>query len=105
MKRGSRMTLCPSMSTRFKEPPKVSTMEFLPSPPLAATISSCCGPITAPVVSPLNPIFMLGGAPEAPEVLSVLAQNIERNSDAHLPITVIVVDSNAVNLCPSPGGY
>jgi hypothetical protein len=48
---------------------------------------------------------MLGGAPEAPEVLSVLAQNIERNSDAHLPITVIVVDSNAVNLCPSPGGY
>lgn len=37
--------------------------------------------------------------------LTALAQNIERNSDAHMPITVIVVDSNTVNACTSPGGY
>jgi beta-barrel assembly-enhancing protease len=43
--------------------------------------------------------------PEITTYLSALAQNIERNSDAHMPITVIVVDSNTVNACTSPGGY
>lgn len=37
--------------------------------------------------------------------LSDLAQKIERNSDAAMPITVVVVDNNAVNACTSPGGY
>jgi len=37
--------------------------------------------------------------------LSELAQKIERNSDAGMPITVVVVDDNAVNACTSPGGY
>jgi predicted Zn-dependent protease len=43
--------------------------------------------------------------PEITTYLSALAQNIERNSDAHMPITIIVVDSNSVNACTSPGGY
>ena len=37
--------------------------------------------------------------------LSVLAQKIEGNSDAAMPITVVVTDDNAVKACTSPGGY
>jgi beta-barrel assembly-enhancing protease len=43
--------------------------------------------------------------PEITTYLSALAQSIDRNSDAHMPVTVVVVDSNAVNACTSPGGY
>lgn len=37
--------------------------------------------------------------------LSDLVQKIERNSDAAMPITVVVIDDNTVNACTSPGGY
>ena len=37
--------------------------------------------------------------------LAALAQNIARNSDAQLPITVTLLDSDEVNSCTSPGGY
>jgi predicted Zn-dependent protease len=43
--------------------------------------------------------------PEIIGYLTALAQNIERNSDAHMPITVVVVDSKAMNACTSQGGY
>lgn len=34
-----------------------------------------------------------------------LAENLARNSDAHVPITVMLVDSDEVNACTAPGGY
>jgi predicted Zn-dependent protease len=34
-----------------------------------------------------------------------LAENLARNSDAHLPITVMLLDSDEVNACTAPGGY
>jgi predicted Zn-dependent protease len=37
--------------------------------------------------------------------LSALAQNLARNSDAQMPITVALIDSDEVNACTSPGGY
>jgi predicted Zn-dependent protease len=37
--------------------------------------------------------------------LAALAQNLARNSDAQLPITVTLIDSDEVNACTSPGGY
>jgi len=37
--------------------------------------------------------------------LSALAQNLARNSDAQMPITVKLIDSDEVNACTSPGGY
>jgi predicted Zn-dependent protease len=37
--------------------------------------------------------------------LATLAQNLARNSDAQMPITVTLIDSNEVNACTSPGGY
>jgi predicted Zn-dependent protease len=42
---------------------------------------------------------------EITNYLSELAKKIERNSDAHIPITVVIVDNNTVNACTSPGGY
>jgi beta-barrel assembly-enhancing protease len=43
--------------------------------------------------------------PEITTYLSALAQSIAGNSDAHMPITVVVVNSNTANACTSPGGY
>jgi predicted Zn-dependent protease len=37
--------------------------------------------------------------------LATLAQNLARNSDAQMPITVTLIDSDEVNACTSPGGY
>jgi predicted Zn-dependent protease len=37
--------------------------------------------------------------------LAGLAENIARNSDAQMPITVSVIDSDEVNACTWPGGY
>ena len=37
--------------------------------------------------------------------LSALAQNLARNSDAQMPITVTLIDSDEINACTSPGGY
>jgi predicted Zn-dependent protease len=34
-----------------------------------------------------------------------LAENLARNSDAHVPITVMLIDSDEVNACTAPGGY
>jgi len=37
--------------------------------------------------------------------LGGLAQNVARNSDAQMPITVYVLDTDEVNACTLPGGY
>jgi len=37
--------------------------------------------------------------------LAALAQILARNSDAQMPITVTLIDSDEVNACTSPGGY
>lgn len=37
--------------------------------------------------------------------LAAMAQKVGRNSDAEMPITVTVIDSDEVNACTSPGGY
>jgi beta-barrel assembly-enhancing protease len=43
--------------------------------------------------------------PSVTAYLAALTQNIEQNSDAHVPITVTVIDTDEVNACTSPGGY
>jgi predicted Zn-dependent protease len=43
--------------------------------------------------------------PEITNYLSALAQKIGHNSDAQMPIRVIIVDNNTGNACTSPGGY
>src|SRR6516225_10912417 len=43
--------------------------------------------------------------PEITGYLSDLAEKIGRNSDAHTPIRVVILDTNTVNACTSPGGY
>ena len=37
--------------------------------------------------------------------LAELAQHLARNSDAQMPVTVILIDSDEVQACTSPGGY
>jgi predicted Zn-dependent protease len=39
------------------------------------------------------------------DYLSELVEKIERNSDAHIPIRVVVLDNNTISACTSPGGY
>jgi len=43
--------------------------------------------------------------PEISSYLSELAEKIGRNSDAHMPISVVILDTNAIDTCTSPGGY
>ena len=42
---------------------------------------------------------------EITNYLSELAEKIGRNSDAHMPISVVIIDNNTVSACTSPGGY
>ena len=43
--------------------------------------------------------------PALTKYLSALAQNLARNSDAQMHITVMLIDSDEVDACTSPGGY
>lgn len=43
--------------------------------------------------------------PSIANYIAGLAENLARNSDAHVPITVMVSDSDEVNACTAPGGY
>src|ERR1700719_63391 len=43
--------------------------------------------------------------PVASEYLNRIAQRITKNSDAKLPVTVRIIDSNEINASPVPGGY
>jgi beta-barrel assembly-enhancing protease len=43
--------------------------------------------------------------PRVTAYFAAFAQNIARNSDAEMPITITVLDSDEVNACTSPGGY
>jgi len=42
--------------------------------------------------------------PEITGYLSELAEKFGRNSDAHMPISVVILDTKTVNACTSPGG-
>jgi predicted Zn-dependent protease len=43
--------------------------------------------------------------PSIARYIADLAENLARNSDAHVPITVMLIDSDEVNACTAPGGY
>jgi predicted Zn-dependent protease len=43
--------------------------------------------------------------PALTDYVAALAQNLARKSDAQMPITVTLIDSDEVNACTSPGGY
>lgn len=43
--------------------------------------------------------------PAASEYLNRLAQNIAKNSDAKIPVSVRIIDSNEINAFTLPGGY
>ena len=43
--------------------------------------------------------------PVLTDYLAALVKNLARNSDTQMPITVVVIDSDEVNACTSPGGY
>jgi predicted Zn-dependent protease len=43
--------------------------------------------------------------PALKDYLAELAQHLAQNSDAQMPITVTLVDSDEVQACTSPGGY
>jgi len=43
--------------------------------------------------------------PAIAKYLSELAEKIGRNSDAQMSISVVIVDSNSIDTCTSPGGY
>src|SRR5215469_1811810 len=43
--------------------------------------------------------------PSTAGYIAGLAENLAHNSDANLPITVMLLDSDEVNACTAPGGY
>src|SRR6267143_1938053 len=43
--------------------------------------------------------------PIVTEYIGRVAQNVANNSDAHIPVTVRVIDSDVVNAFTLPGGY